>query len=177
MRSYAQLFTVVFALLAAGVTDSERAQSSPAPPQTDFACHVTTPNGIAAGEEQQDPGSYGNREVSVGPFGLWPDGTVVFKPGGAGFLTRDGSLGMKFGWRRGIPGSLGIEGRRLDAPAPPLRAEVPNGYGELGFQATYVIFPTPGCWEVTGRVRDASVTFVTRVVKIGDGPAWRRDVP
>jgi hypothetical protein len=30
---------------------------------------------------------------------------------------------------------------------------------------------------VTGRVGDAAVTFVTRVVKIGDGPAWRRDVP
>jgi hypothetical protein len=40
-----------------------------------------------------------------------------------------------------------------------------------------VIFPTPGCWEVTGRIGDASVAFVTRVVKIGDGPAGRRDVP
>jgi hypothetical protein len=83
---------------------------------------------------------------------------------------------MKFGWQRGVRGQLTIEGRRLDAPAPLLRSEVPNGYGALGFQATYVIFPTPGCWEVAGRVSDASVTFVTVVVKIGDGPTWRRGV-
>jgi hypothetical protein len=43
-----------------------------------------------------------------------------------------------------------------------------------GFQASYVIFPTPGCWEVTGRVGDASITFVLSVIKIGDGPSWRR---
>jgi len=135
------------------------------------------PNGIVAGEKQLDATSHGNRGVSVGPFGLWPDGTVLFKPGGAGFLTRDGSLGMKIGWRRGVSGQLRIEGRRLDAAAPPLRAEVPSGYGDRGFQATYVIFPEPRCWEVTGRVNNASVTFVTRVVKVDDGPAWRRNVP
>ena len=145
--------------------------------RTKAACAVTTPNGIAAGEDHSDSGSHGNAQVSVGPFGLWPDGTVVFKPGGAGFITREGSLGMKFGWRRGVSGQLRIEGRRIDAVAPPLRSEVPGGYGDRGFQATYVIFPTPGCWEVTGRVGDATVTFITSVVKIGDGPAWRRDVP
>jgi len=145
--------------------------------QTYVECAVTTPNGIAAGENTPDPGSYGNTQVSVGPFGLWTDGTIVFMPGGAGFITRDGSLGMKFGWRRGVSGQLKIEGRRIDAVAPPLRSEVPGGYGDLGFQATYVIFPTPGCWEVTGQVGNATVTFITKVVKIGDGPAWRRDVP
>jgi hypothetical protein len=142
--------------------------------QTQDECVVTTPNGIAAGEDHRDPRSYGNADVSVGP---WQNGTVVFKPGGPGFITRDGSLGMKFGWRRGVSGKLNIEGRRIDAAAPPLRSEVSSGYGNRGFQATYVIFPTPGCWEVTGRVGDANVTFITRVVKIGDGPAWRRDVP
>lgn len=163
-------------LLFAAANDSEGKQLSAAPAQTTAACAVTTPNGIVAGGEP-DPSSHGNRQVSVGPFGLWPDGTVVFKPSGAGFVTRDGSLGMKFGWQRGVRGQLRIEGRRLDTPASPLRAEVPSGYGDLGFQATYLIFSTPGCWEVTGRVSDASVTFVTMVVKIGDGPAWRRDLP
>lgn len=163
-------------LLLTAANDSEGRQFSAASTQTAAACAVTTPNGIVAGEEQ-DPSSHGNRQVSVGPFGLWPDGTVVFKPGGAGFITRDGSLGMKFGWRRGVRDQLRIEGRRLDAAASPLRAEVPNGYGDLGFQATYLMFSTPGCWEVTGRVGDASVTFVTKVVKIGHGPAWRRDLP
>jgi hypothetical protein len=165
---------IVFTVLA-GAGEGLRASASRS--QAVFGCAVTTPNGIAAGEEQRDPNSYGNRQVSVGPFGLWQEGTVIFRPGGPGFVTRDGSLGMKFGWRRDVSGQLAIEGRRLDATAPPLRAEVPGGYGERGFQASYVIFPTPGCWEVVGRVGDASVTFVTRVVKIGDGPSWRRDVP
>jgi hypothetical protein len=35
---------------------------------------------------------------------------------------------MKFGWRRSVSGQLRIEGRRIDAVAPPLRAEVPGGY-------------------------------------------------
>ena len=175
MRLKTQLIGFTLLLLIAA-NHSEGRQLSAAPSQK-TVCAVTTPNGIVAGGGEEDPNSYGNRQVSVGPFGLWPDGTVVFKPGGAGFLTQDGSLGMKFGWRRGVPGQLRIEGRRLDSPAPPLRGEVPSGYGALGFQASYVVFPTPGCWEVTGRVGGESVTFVTMVVKIGDGPAWRRDVP
>lgn len=165
------------AILPSLVAAGDEQRVSPPALQTAVECAVTTPNGIAAGKEQLNPGSHGNREVSVGPFGLWPDGTVVFKPGGPGFITRDGALGMKFGWRRGVSGQLKIAGRRLDAEAPPLRAEVPDGYGDRGFQATYLIFPTPGCWEVTGLVGNSSVTFVTKVVKVGDGPAWRRDVP
>jgi hypothetical protein len=173
MRSEATFVALGFLSLVA--TPSPADQASAPPSQAKVECAVTTRNGIAAGEDHPNPVSYGNGQVST--FGLWPDGTVVFKPGGSGFITRDGSLGMKFGWSRGVSGQLEIEGRRIDAVAPPLRSEVPSGYGNRGFQATYVIFPTPGCWEVTGRVGDAKVTFITRVVKIGDGPAWRRDVP
>ena len=140
-----------------------------------ISCAVTVPNGVTAATDET-PGSlsFGNRQISVL---LWPDSTIVFRPGGPGFLTRSDALGMKFPWQRGVPGQLTIDGRRLDGAASPLRAEVPPGYGDRGFQATYIIFPTPGCWEVTGRVGDASLTFVTRVVKVGAGPAWRRDVP
>lgn len=173
MRFKTQLLSFVLVLLTAAYNIEGR-QVSGAASQTTFECAVTRPHGITGEEQQLNPRSYSNHQISVW---LWPDGTVVFKPGGSGFVTRDGSLGMKFAWRRGVSGQLRIEGHRLDATAPPLRAEVPSGYGDRGFQASYVIFPTPGCWEVTGRVGDASVTFVTSVVKIGDGPAWRRNVP
>lgn len=94
----------------------------PAPsPHTEFKCEVTKPNGIAAGEAGPAPSSYGNREISVGPFGLCPDGILVFKPGGPGFVTRGGALGMKWGWIRGVSGELKVEGRRLDGEAPPGR--------------------------------------------------------
>jgi hypothetical protein len=48
--------------------------------------------------------------------------------------------------------------------------EFPAGMATLGFKRTGLIFPTKGCWEVTGRVGEANLTFVTVVVKIGDGP-------
>jgi hypothetical protein len=134
-----------------------------AQPAAAQACAVTVP----------PPGNeFGDSRLTV-VIG-WPNGEVVFRPGGPGFVTSDGALGMKFGWYRGVRGRLTIEGRRLDGDAAPLRSEVNNGYGDSGFQASYVIFPTPGCWEVTGRVADASVTFITRVVKISDGPSWHR---
>src|SRR5437667_11507781 len=119
MRSQATFVVLGFFLIAASSPGDD--VSAPTL-QANVECAVTTPNGIAAGQDHPDPGSYGNAEVSVGPFGLWPEGTVVFTPGGAGFITRDGSLGMKFGWRRGVLGQLRIEGRRLDAVAPPLRS-------------------------------------------------------
>jgi hypothetical protein len=164
------LTSVLFVLL---FTSSEAIPGqSPAAP---IACKVSVPNGIAAGPMNPGPSGYGNRQLSVGPFGLWPEGTVVFEPGGSGFVTQNGSLGMKFGWQHAARGHLKITGRRLDAPAPPLRADVSDGQGEPGFVATHIIFSTPGCWEVTGQVGDAKLTFVTRVVKIGDGPSWRPD--
>jgi hypothetical protein len=140
-------------------------------------CQVTQPNGVVAGSSERQDGSYGNARVSVGPFGLWPNGTIVFKPGGPGFVTRDGGLGMKFGWTRGVSGVLHITGRRLDAPAAPLQSEVGDDAGG-GFEASYLIFPSPGCWEVTATIgdrSDASLTFVTRVEQVGAGPSWHRD--
>jgi hypothetical protein len=78
---------------------------------------------------------------------------------------------MKFPWWRGpgVVGALAITGRRLgpqaDKSAPPLQAEIPQGYGETGFQASALVFPTEGCWEVTGRAGEAALTFVTWVTR------------
>jgi hypothetical protein len=133
-------------------------------------CQVTRPNGQGTFLEGLSPALHGNALISTA---LWPDGTVVFKPGGPGFVTADGALAMKWGWQRGVRGPLRVEGRRLDESAPPLGADIPAGYGDFGFQSSALIFPTPGCWEVTGRVANASLTFVTLVQRIGDGPSAR----
>jgi hypothetical protein len=91
---------------------------------------------------------------------------VIFEPGGPGFVLPDGALSMKWPWyRNNVTGQLTIEGRRLDAPAPPLRSEMPCCYGDTGFQPSALIFPTEGCWEVTGKVERAKLTFVVLVVK------------
>ncbi len=78
--------------------------------------------------------------------------------------------GVKVGWWRSVVGKLSIEGLRLNAPAPPLRADIPDGYGLSGFQATSIDFPTEGCWEVIGRVADKSLRFVVQVHPASENP-------
>src|SRR4051794_31345725 len=168
--SLTYLDAVFIALLTVVNPGNSFLSARPATQSADVTCNVTIPN---------QTGSYGNALLSVGPFGLWPNGTVVFKPGGAGFQTKEGALGMKFGWTRGIRGKINVTGHRIDADAPPLRFETnqTNDANSTGFQASFLIFSTPGCWEVTAKVgdrEDSKITFVTRVEKIGDGPAWRQ---
>jgi hypothetical protein len=94
---------------------------------------------------------------------LPPNGIVRDAP------KRDGSIHEKFPWWRGaaVRGRLRITGRRLDAPAPALRANVPSGYGPTDFQASGIIFPTAGCWSVTGTAGKAKLSFVTLTVTAG----------
>ena len=77
----------------------------------------------------------------------------------------DGTIEIKVPWWRDVSGRLKIAGQRLDATASPLSAWIPGGYGRRGFQSTAITFPTPGCWEVTGRVADASLRFVTLIAE------------
>ncbi len=95
------------------------------------------------------------------------EGPVLFYPGGAGAISADGSMSIKWVWyRHGISGSLSITGHRLDAPAPPLKAGIPSsGYGRTGVLPTILTFPTEGCWEVIGRVGRHTLAFITLVVK------------
>jgi len=104
--------------------------------------------------------SHGNGKLWVG--GLWPEGVITAEPS---FVEADGSVGMKFGWWREVSGRLVITGRRLDGQAAPARGDVPDGYGQTGFQASGVVFPTEGCWEITGTVGEVRLTFVTFVRK------------
>jgi LysM repeat protein len=132
-------------------------------PQTaagnNFVCPVTKPNGsLPPGETNASEYYLGNGELWTS---LWPDGKVLMEPSNQ---IANGSFSMKWGWVRGVSGPLSIEGRRLDADAEPLRADIPEGYGDTGFQVSGLIFPTTGCWEVTGRVGDSSLTFVTEVI-------------
>jgi hypothetical protein len=139
------------------------------PTPADSACPVTINNGRGLTKARTD-GNHTN-EARTLATSLWSDGTITFKPGGPGCVDTDGTLGMKWPWWRATRGALTIEGRRLDGPAAPLRASIPDAYDQTGFQATGLLFPTPGCWAVTGRVGAESLTFVTRAVKVNAGPA------
>lgn len=131
-------------------------------------CPVTLPNGIAPIGVSDLYADFNLSNEARTLFTIpWPDGVVVFdRGGGPGFWGDDGSLSMKWPWYRGVDGDITIDGRRLDGDAPPAWAEIPDGYGDSGFQPMGLVFPTVGCWEVTGRVGDESLTFVTLVIEV-----------
>ena len=108
-------------------------------------------------------GTYGNDLLSTT---LPPDGVLSTR------IDEDG-LFQKLGWlpHRGFPDSLAVRGERLDAASPPLRVLSVNwGYSivpgrpRIGSWASAVKFPSAGCWRITGRVRDISLSYVVEVV-------------
>jgi hypothetical protein len=152
---------------------------SPSLSQTTTAfCPVSLPNGKGPRDDTVNSASYLANEDNTLFTIPWPQGTVTFRPGGPGFIEPDGSLSMKWPWiRQDIKGQVVVTGRRLDAPGPLVRAIMGccHGentaardccYGNTGFIPSALIFPTPGCWEVTGSVGNHRLTFVTLVVKL-----------
>lgn len=92
--------------------------------------------------------------VSV-PADGWPaDGQV--------FRGRRPIKGQKTYWVRPQGTVLQITGRRLDADAAGVDADIPCCYG-TGFQIVALHFPTAGCWEVTATSGDQALRFVTMV--------------
>ncbi len=143
----------------------ESLPSSPTPFPIPPSCPVTLANGSTPPGEEPIPDHHGNGAIWTT---LWPEGKVLIPPH---WVRPDGSLTMEWGWWRGAEGQLTVEGRRLDTPlAPPLLAELAEGYAETGFQGGELIFPSEGCWEVTGKVGEAELTFVVFVVKVDELP-------
>jgi hypothetical protein len=97
---------------------------------------------------------------------ITPDGTITFGAGRPGFVLPDGALMIKYGWVRLRAGRFSIHGRRLDRHAPPLRASIAERAHGENFQPASLIFPTAGCWEVTGQLDDEKLTFVVRVIAL-----------
>lgn len=115
------------------------------------SCPVTIPDGRSTG-----PFNYGNGMLSS----TLPSNGVV-----ASRSEPDGSLFWKPGWRPGeLTGSpLTVRGERLDAPSPPMRVLTVR-WGSGGSWATAATFPSEGCWRISGRVADISLSYVVKVV-------------
>jgi hypothetical protein len=150
---------------AAATTEPPRTAPPKAVSRADAArCPVTKP-GKGPPDVSPDAffgweASYGNGKLWVGA--LWEGGVIAAD---SSFIDEHGAVSMKFGWWRKTEGKLRITGHRVDAAAPPARGDAPDGYGPTGFQASGVTFPTEGCWEITGDVGTASLTFTTFVIK------------
>lgn len=136
-------------------------QHASASTSTALTCPVTLPNGSTPPREDSSIRNHGNGTLWTV---LKAHGIIRASPEDVGYA---GSVAVKFPWWRGpsVHGQLTIEGRRLDGPAPPLQAWIPDGYGDTGFQSTALTFPTEGCWKITGKAGNATLTFVTFVVK------------
>jgi hypothetical protein len=159
----------VCACSSSGQTASRRGSSGPGSSATHYVtvCPVTRPSSSVQVEGIPASLNYGNRSLHTI---LWPHGTLragkLANGGSYATVKADGSIYAKLGWWRSTPGTLTISGQRLDAPAPPLRADVPAGLAEAGFQPSGITFPSIGCWKVEGRLAGASLVFVVRVVKV-----------
>lgn len=137
------------------MTDSQRLTTVATDGET-ARCPVTRPN------NRPLTGLFGNGKLAVPTY--FPAITVRQR-----HLQPNGWIGEKFPWRAyGITGDLKLTGRRLDGNAKPLRARINPGWPVAekvdAFWAVAILFPTPGCWRITGSVGSTRLTFVTRVV-------------
>jgi hypothetical protein len=122
-------------------------------------CPVTVPNGSAPPGERRAPHFHGN--------GLLWTGFAPNSP--IGRLDDDGTYFDKLLWWTTILyAPLTFRALRLDAAAPPPRWKAnEGGFAGSTFRgttwATALWFPSAGCWRLTTRVGDVSLTVVVRV--------------
>lgn len=140
-------------------------------------CPVTRPNGVVPPGESRPGALVGDFADEVLWTNLWMWGEGVVPVDAAHRNDAGEAVDLKWAWFRLQPGRLAVEGRRLDGDAPPLRPWIPEGYGPSGFQVSGLTFPTPGCWQIAGRLLDGEhelgrLTFVVRVVYLEASVAY-----
>ena len=138
------------------------------------------PGGHAAIHAQSAATNIGTPAVDIADCPVTPYAAEVLDPSfsstwfGSGDLWAAPDVGnmgtwfaepewMKVQWRRPIGTDLTVAGRRLDGDAPPLAAEVSDGYDLSGYTLTPMTFPEAGCWEVIGRIPGEELRFVVLV--------------
>jgi hypothetical protein len=104
---------------------------------------------------------------------LWTILPPRMRRGGV-FAQRYGELAtaVQINWWEMGRGLLTIKGTRLDGPAEPLHVNY-GGWGgglreadEISHVNRTVIFPTQGCWEITGEIYDINDSALTFVVEV-----------
>lgn len=136
-----------------------------------FTCEPDTPDGVPPPIDpyaQLVPGS------TISNDGIWAaiphDGRLSIADR---YIEASGKFeewrGTKMMWTRGngVVGPLVITGERLDAVAPAAVDLVyldGRQYGTMGFTPSWPTFPSPGCWEINGRVGNHTLAFTLEVL-------------
>ena len=118
---------------------------------TPFECPITRANGNTPPGEQPSEGHHGNGDIwTVKSGSVYVAGHKV-----------------KFPWSHTADGVLTVEGPRLDvfAEAIDLVSSLNRSDDRSRpFHASYLLFPSAGCWEVTASVGDTSLSLVVRAI-------------
>lgn len=134
------------------------------------ACPVTQP-----GDPPYTPADGVARTLPEGMFWHGTDALWTMLPLDATWIdlpqTASGYTQKLVWWREGYnfqdepQPDLAVTGRRLDADASFVAGAATNGYHpDYGsFMLVGVDIPTPGCWEITGRYRGESLSYVIRI--------------
>lgn len=96
-RRFKQMFLSWMCVLCCTVAPAQRSSTA----VTTTSCPVTIgrKSPISAAEFIGAGSAHWNGSLYVGA--LWPDGTIVFRRDGAGYVYPDGSVGMTIAWYRG----------------------------------------------------------------------------
>jgi hypothetical protein len=166
MRRLIGLPCCLLVIAAALTADVTAYPGGATPAATPFNCPITAPGG----KQPPEIANLGKMD-GRGNDALWVSLVMWSEQPGIVEVPRDHlqldgrAIELKWAWYRYAPGQLIITGQRLDASAPPLEADVPDGYGNTGFQVSGITFPTDGCWQITGHLGDqGSITIVVNVV-------------
>ena len=138
----------------------QRADTAPPPLPT------TRPSGSTAAQDCSV-----TQPIEANPPTVVPDGRPFIGPG-LFYVSPDRKIWARVGgWDTGAPGvlrviwlkplgvPLEISGWRLDAEAPPLRISS-SGDDRWDYQASHLIFPTEGCWEIMAQSGNSVLRFV-----------------
>ena len=157
---YLVMSAVLTACTAIDATDAGTSPLSSTENSSTAVCRVTEPVWVKPPEDAAVEGSpeYGyyfvNQDRSIWASAWWTEAED--------YHLRASEEGIKVGWFRPAGAALEITGQRVDGQAPPLDTHVPCCY-PTRFQATGLIFPTEGCWEVTAKAADSELSFVVSV--------------
>jgi hypothetical protein len=163
------LLLVVLVLAGCGPSASGAPRASSL---TSAPCPVTTPPPVAlAPPPTAGAGPNPSLQFRAGAdsFLYGNDALIVLLPNDGTLRASDPARGLsggvKFPWWRKAHGDLVIATRRLDGTTVAQPADVPSGYGDIGFQVSGLNFAEIGCWQVSGTVGGTTLTFVMNVAR------------